>query len=80
VLKGPETNVNLHVFTQGSSEIRRMLVFRDRLRTHDEERAAYEGAKRELAQQRWAFLQDYADAKSTIVEAIVARALADDPV
>jgi GrpB-like predicted nucleotidyltransferase (UPF0157 family) len=75
VLKGPDTNINLHVFTSGSDEIERMLAFRDRLRDHDDERLLYERAKRELAERRWQYVQDYADAKTEVVEAIIARAL-----
>ena len=78
LFKGPDTNVNLHTFTDGSSEIRRLVAFRDRLRRHPEELATYETAKRELAGRTWAFVQDYADAKGAVVEAIIARALADD--
>jgi GrpB-like predicted nucleotidyltransferase (UPF0157 family) len=74
VFKGPDTNVNLHVFTIGSSEIARMLVFRDRLRTHPDERALYEEAKRALAARRWRYVQHYADAKTRVVEGIIARA------
>jgi GrpB-like predicted nucleotidyltransferase (UPF0157 family) len=75
ILKGPDTNINLHVFTSGSDEIERMLAFRDRLRDHDDERLRYERAKRELAERRWKYVQDYADAKTEVVEAIIARAL-----
>jgi GrpB-like predicted nucleotidyltransferase (UPF0157 family) len=78
LFKGPDTNINLHTYSPGSPEIRRMLAFRDRLRTHPEELAAYEATKRELAGRTWAFVQDYADAKGTVVEAIIARALADE--
>src|SRR5437762_3013779 len=35
VLKGPDTNVNLHVFSDGCVEWQRMVGFRDWLRTHD---------------------------------------------
>ena len=55
-----------------------MLAFRDRLRSHPEELAAYEAAKQELASRTWAFVQDYADAKGAVVEGIIARALAED--
>jgi GrpB-like predicted nucleotidyltransferase (UPF0157 family) len=79
LFKGPDTVINLHTFSPGSSEIRRMLAFRDRLRTHPEELAAYEATKRDLAGRTWAFVQDYADAKGEVVEGIIARALADDP-
>lgn len=74
VFKGPDTNVNVHVFTEGSSEIARMVRFRDRLRAHTGERDLYERTKRELAARRWEYVQHYADAKSEVVEGILARA------
>jgi GrpB-like predicted nucleotidyltransferase (UPF0157 family) len=77
VFKGPDTDINLHTFTEGSSEIARMLAFRDRLRTHDDERERYLETKRELAARHWVYVQDYADAKGEVVEGIIARALAD---
>jgi len=77
LFKGPDTSVNVHVFTEGSSEIRRMVAFRDWLRMHDDERRLYERTKRELAARDWKYVQHYADAKTDVVEAIIARALAD---
>ena len=74
VFKGPDTNVNLHVFSPGCQEIERMVGFRDWLRTHDEDRDLYERTKRELATREWKFVQNYADAKTAVVEEIVARA------
>jgi len=74
VFKGPDTNVNLHVFSPGCQEIERMVGFRDWLRTHDEDRELYERTKRELATREWKFVQNYADAKTDVVEEIVARA------
>lgn len=47
--KGPDTNFNLHVFSEGCPEIEGTLVFRDHLRSVAAERARYERAKRELA-------------------------------
>ena len=79
VLKGTDPAVNLHVFTEGASEIAKMLAFRDWLRTHDDERLLYETTKRELAAREWKFVQHYADAKSDVVEGIVARALDSSP-
>jgi GrpB-like predicted nucleotidyltransferase (UPF0157 family) len=76
LLKGDAPLVNLHVFTAGNPEIRRMLVFRDWLRTHDDERALYQTRKQELAGRTWKYVQHYADAKGEVVEAIIARALA----
>jgi GrpB-like predicted nucleotidyltransferase (UPF0157 family) len=78
VLKGPDADINLHVFTLASTEIQRMIAFRDRLRTHADERALYATVKRDLAKRTWAFVQDFADAKSDVVEAILARGLRDD--
>ena len=77
LLKGTDPAVNLHVFAAESPEITRMLAFRDRIRTHPEERDRYAQTKRELAARDWVFLQDYADAKSEVVEAIIARALVE---
>ncbi len=74
LLKGPDTNINLHVFSERSSEINRMLAFRDWLRNNAEDRALYANAKRNLAQRKWNYVQQYADAKSKVVEEIIRRA------
>src|SRR5262249_31921749 len=78
VFKGPDTDVNLHVFSPQCVEITRMLGFRDWLRTHDDDRQLYERTKRELARMDWTYTQNYADAKTTVVEEILGRALAAD--
>jgi GrpB-like predicted nucleotidyltransferase (UPF0157 family)/ribosomal protein S18 acetylase RimI-like enzyme len=70
------TGVNLHVFALGSPEITRMTRFRDRLRADPADRERYAAAKRELADRRWRYLQDYADAKDDVVAEIMARAMA----
>jgi len=75
VFKGPDTNVNLHVFSAGCEEIERMVGFRDWLRQNDDDRDLYERSKRELAQKTWKYVQNYADAKTAVVEEIVARAM-----
>jgi GrpB-like predicted nucleotidyltransferase (UPF0157 family) len=41
LFSGPDTSINLHVFTVGAAEIDRMLLFRDRLRADDADRDAY---------------------------------------
>jgi GrpB-like predicted nucleotidyltransferase (UPF0157 family) len=69
--------VNLHVFSQGCSEIERMVRFRDWLRTSRDARESYARAKRALAEQEWKYTQNYADTKSTVVEEIMSRALRD---
>ena len=77
LLKGPDTDVNLHVFTAGEPEIDRMLAFRDWLRSHDEDRERYAEVKRALARRVWRQVQHYADAKTSVVQEILARATAD---
>jgi GrpB-like predicted nucleotidyltransferase (UPF0157 family) len=74
VLKGPDTDVNLHVFSAGCPELERMVGFRDWLRTHDDDRALYERTKRTLAARTWRHVQHYADAKTAVIEEIIARA------
>jgi GrpB-like predicted nucleotidyltransferase (UPF0157 family) len=76
VFKGPDTDVNLHVFSAGCVEVDRMIAFRDWLRTHAEDRALYERTKRALAARQWRYVQNYADAKTKVVEEILARAMA----
>jgi GrpB-like predicted nucleotidyltransferase (UPF0157 family) len=74
VFKGPDTNVNLHVFTVGCAEVERMLLFRDRLREDAADRRLYAEAKRELAARDWMYVQQYADAKTEVVSEIMTRA------
>jgi GrpB-like predicted nucleotidyltransferase (UPF0157 family) len=76
LFNGPEIDVNLHVHTQGSDEIERYLVLRDRLRENAADRDLYAQTKRDLAARHWTYVQNYADAKSEVVEAIIARARA----
>lgn len=73
VFKGPDTDVNLHVFSVGCAEITRMLGFRDHLRANEPDRLLYERKKQELAKQTWKYTQHYADAKSEVVEEILGR-------
>jgi GrpB-like predicted nucleotidyltransferase (UPF0157 family) len=76
VLKGPDTNVNLHVYSPDCPEVERYLIFRDRLRSDPADREHYQRVKRELAQRDWTYAQQYADAKTEVVEEIVLRARA----
>lgn len=73
LFKGPAANINLHVFSAGCVEIDRMLRFRDHLRSNDSDREVYSRTKHELASRRWKYVQEYADAKSEVVETIIAR-------
>jgi GrpB-like predicted nucleotidyltransferase (UPF0157 family) len=74
MLRGSEPRVNLHVFPPECSEVVRMLLFRDWLRMNEADRQLYARTKRELAAQEWKYVQNYADAKTAVVEDILARA------
>jgi GrpB-like predicted nucleotidyltransferase (UPF0157 family) len=74
LFRGPDTNVNLHVFTAGCAEVDRMLLFRDWLRGNAADRELYADAKRELASHDWKYGQQYADAKTAVVREIMSRA------
>lgn len=74
MLKGPGTDINLHIFSLGCSEIERMMRFCDWLRSHESDRQLYEQTKRDLAQKNWKYTQDYADAKTEVIDEIIARA------
>lgn len=73
LFKGPENDVNLHVFSDGCPEIAQMLAFRDWLRSHESDRDLYARAKRELAGRNWTRTQEYADAKTPVVQEILSR-------
>jgi GrpB-like predicted nucleotidyltransferase (UPF0157 family) len=68
--------VNLHVFSNGCPETERMIRFRDWLRSHPDDRELYAQTKQELAARRWTYMQQYADAKTNVIAAIIGRAQA----
>jgi GrpB-like predicted nucleotidyltransferase (UPF0157 family) len=74
LLQGTDPAMNLHVFAPDCPEVGRMLRFRDWLRGNESDRRLYEQTKRELATKEWKYGQNYADAKSAVVEGILARA------
>ncbi len=77
MFKGPEAKINLHVFSSGCPEIDRMLMFRDWLRNNAADRDLYARTKLALAQKEWEYVQNYADAKTVLIEEIIARASVD---
>jgi GrpB-like predicted nucleotidyltransferase (UPF0157 family) len=77
MFKGPDTDINLHVFSSGCPEIDHMLVFRDWLRSNAADRDLYARTKLALAQKEWKYVQNYADAKVVVIEEIIARARVD---
>jgi GrpB-like predicted nucleotidyltransferase (UPF0157 family) len=76
LFKTSDSDVNLHVFTAACREVDRMLLFRDWLRTNAADRELYATAKRVLAARDWKYMQQYADAKTTVIHEIMSRAQA----
>ena len=74
MFNGPDTELNLHVFSSGCPEIDRVLMFRDWLRNNAADRDLYARTKLALARKEWKYVQHYADAKTVVIEAIIARA------
>lgn len=74
MFKGPDIDINLHVFSAGTSEVERMLRFRDWLRSNEGDRDKYAQVKRSLAETTWRHVQHYADAKTSIIQEIMERA------
>ncbi len=76
MFRTPQKDVHVHVFSPGSKEIERYLLLRERLREDEEDRELYARTKRELAKREWPSMQHYAEAKTEVIEGIIARAAA----
>ena len=75
MFRDDEPRVNLHVYSVGCEEVERMARFRDHLCASAADRELYEHTKRELAAKEWKYVQNYADAKSAVVQEILGRAV-----
>ena len=78
MFKGPDTDINLHVFSKDSKEIEKYLLFRNYLRCHADARQLYENTKKELAKKTWKYVQNYADDKSEVVQKILSDAIQEN--
>lgn len=76
MLRTAARDVHVHVYSPGTPEIGRIITFRDRLRRSAEDRVRYEAVKRRLAAQSWPDMDAYAEAKTSIIESIMAAAVA----
>ena len=76
MFRTPERDVHIHVYSSGCPEIQRYLTFRDRLRRNAEDRDFYGKTKRKLAAQDWSDMNAYANAKTEVVEGIIAASIA----
>ena len=66
---------HLHGFEEGSPHVARHLAFRDHLRAHPEEAAAYAALKRDLAARHPDDRPAYCEGKADLVDAMETRAL-----
>lgn len=76
MFRTPEQDVHVHIYSSGCPEIERVLTFRDRLRRNADDRTRYEQTKRALAAQEWPDMNAYADAKTEVIESIIAASRA----
>jgi len=76
MFRTPGKEVHLHVYSSGSPEIQRYLILRDHLRRDAGDRELYARTKRDLATKDWPTVQHYAEAKTEIIEGIIAHATA----
>jgi GrpB-like predicted nucleotidyltransferase (UPF0157 family) len=65
-------DVHIHIYSAGCLEIQRNLAFRDRLRRNAEDKRRYERVKRKLAAKEWPDMNAYAQAKTEVIESIIA--------
>jgi GrpB-like predicted nucleotidyltransferase (UPF0157 family) len=72
MFRTPEKDVHIHIYSASCSEIERNLAFRDRLRRNVDDRRRYEQTKRELAAKEWSDMNAYAEAKTEVIESIIA--------
>ncbi len=75
MLRTPARDTHVHVYSRGCAEVRRYLLFRDRLRSDAADRELYALTKRELSTRDWPSMDAYATAKTGVVEAILGRAI-----
>lgn len=76
MLQGAHPATNLHVFSRCCPELERMRTFRNWLRVSEADAALYAETKRALAQRAWLSVEQYAEAKRSVIDAILTRALA----
>lgn len=78
MFKGPDTDLNLHVWSPGSPEAERHVIFRDWLRGNAADRQRYGDLKRDLATRPYRYMHEYNNDKSALIREIYARAAAQE--
>ena len=76
MVRTPELDVHVHIFSTGCIEVTRQLAFRDHLRRNGEDRLLYQSMKRRLAKEDWPDMDAYARAKTEMVGADHSKGIA----
>lgn len=74
MMRTPSKDVHIHVFSADNPVVSNYLDLRDWLRVDEADRALYAAIKRDLAQQQWADMNYYAEAKTDVITEILSRA------
>lgn len=69
-------DAHIHMWSD-TAQADRHLVFRNWLREHPEDRALYEHVKRRLTMREWPASNDYAEAKTAVIDTIMRRAMGE---
>lgn len=73
MVRTPELDVHVHIWSDGDPAVTAHLAFRNRLRQSTADRDLYAATKRRLAQQDWPTMDHYADAKSDVILQTLSR-------
>jgi GrpB-like predicted nucleotidyltransferase (UPF0157 family) len=74
LVRTPTRDVQVHIYERGHTAIDEYLLLRDRLRSDIDDRALYQNVKQQLMTQQWGDTNEYADAKTDVIQAIKNRA------
>ncbi len=74
MLRTPDLDVHVHVWSDGAPAVQRHLAFRDQLRASSDDRDRYAATKRDLAMRDWQTMNHYADAKTAVIRQILDHA------
>lgn len=76
LVRTPARDTHVHIYQHGDPAVADYLLLRDHLRSDAADRALYESTKRALLRERWADMNDYAEAKTAVITEIKERARA----
>lgn len=74
MMRTPAKDVHIHVFSADNPAVSNYLDLRDWLRVDEMDRSLYGAVKKDLAQQQWADMNYYAEAKTDVISRILSRA------